>query len=233
MIFTIILAILIVGGTVLLYKYYDMAEAKVLGEQTNEADDAQWWMSGRKGMIASAVVGALMAACFIIPQFFGVREGWGFHGWWSSIVTLFPLAVFALLSVNVYQMLERGDSIMAVTWKFLFLLVADALAFAAGVIVVAVTIFLLILIAVLWFALKLLATSGSGSSRSSYTGRSSSGSQEESSQPFSTAQGYDVTIEGGGIGGGDVRARRNIGGSLTDEHGRTWTEDAYGNATRD
>lgn len=232
MIVTIIVAILIVGGTILLYKYYDTAEAKVFGEQASDVDDSAWWMSGRKGMIVSAVVGALMAACFIIPQFFGVREGWGFHGWWSSIVTLFPLAVFALLSINVYQMLEHGDSLMGVVWKFVFLLVADALAFSAGVIVVAVTIFLIILIAVLWFGLKLLGSGGS--SRSSYTGHSSSTSQvSESSQPFSTAQDYDVTIAGAGIGGGDLEARSNIDGSLTGKDGSHWTKDPYGNVTRD
>ena len=44
---------------------------------------------------------------------------------------------------------------------------------------------------------------------------------------------FDVSIQGGGVFGDDIGANKNADGTLTDEAGRHWSGDAYGNLTRD
>ena len=71
---------------------------------------------------------------------------------------------------------------------------------------------------------------GSSSGYSSYGGGSADSS---SSSGGDTTQGYDVTISHGGTFGEDIQARRNVDGSLTDRSGGHWSNDGYGNYSRD
>ena len=234
-IINILLVVALVAGAIALFVYFDMIEMKLLGspetfpvEDSKAEDEHIENLIGSKYAvyIVSIAVGALME----IGNAVGGHFILGFHGFWSSLCTLLPLLIFATFAFHVNYVFETEQRISRVVGHLLFIVAACVLGFLAGAVAMAFIIFVVCLIVSIWLFLKLLsisATSGSSSSYSSAGAYSASTCGDE--ENHSTSSKYDTIIENGGIFGNDIGANRNCDGSLTDEYGRRWEGDMYGN----